>query len=59
MVGSGFDRGKTNKYCVNNFFFFKAVAGVAQWTEHGPANQSVAGLILSQGTCLDCRLGAQ
>ena len=29
-----------------------ALAGVAQWIEHGPANQSVAGSIPSQGTCL-------
>ena len=29
------------------------MAGVAQWIEHWPANQSVAGLIPSQGTCVD------
>ena len=27
-----------------------ALAGVAQWIEHQPANQRVAGLIPSQGT---------
>ena len=32
-----------------------ALAGVAQWIERGPLNQRVAGLIPSQGTCLDCR----
>ena len=29
-----------------------ALAGTAQWIEHGPVNQRVAGLIPSQGTCL-------
>ena len=29
-----------------------ALAGVAQWIEHGPVNQRVTGLIPSQGTCL-------
>ena len=33
------------------------LAGVAQWTEHGPANQRVASSILSQGTCLGCGPG--
>ena len=32
-----------------------ALAGVAQWIEREPANQRVAGLIPSQGTCLGCR----
>ena len=32
------------------------LAGVAQWTEHWPANKRVAGLIPSQGTCLGCRI---
>ena len=36
-----------------------ALAGVAQWIEHRPANQMVAGSILSQGTCLGCRPGPQ
>ena len=31
-----------------------ALAGVAQWIERRPANQSVAGLIPSQGTWLGC-----
>ena len=30
----------------------RALAGVAQWIEHGPAKQRVAGSIPSQGTCL-------
>ena len=38
---------------------YKALAGVAQWIEFGPANQSIAGLIPSQGTCLGCRPGPQ
>ena len=35
------------------------LAGVAQWTEHWPVNQRVAGLIPSQGTCLGCGPGPQ
>ena len=31
-----------------------ALAGVAQWIEHQPVNQRVAGLNPSQGTCLGC-----
>ena len=31
-----------------------ALAGVAQWIECRPANQRIAGLIPSQGTCLGC-----
>ena len=31
-----------------------ALAGVAQWIEHWPANQRVAGLIPRQGMCLCC-----
>ena len=30
------------------------LAGVAQWIEHWPAIQKVAGLIPSKGTCLGC-----
>ena len=37
--------------------FTVALAGLAQWTEHGPVNQTVAGLIPSQGTCLSCGPG--
>ena len=36
-----------------------ALTGVAQWIEHGPVNQRVAGLIPSQGTCLGCGPGPQ
>ena len=36
-----------------------ALAGVAQWIEHRPLNQRVAGLISSQGTCLGCGPGPQ
>ena len=36
-----------------------ALAGVAKWTEHGPMNQRVSGLIPSQGTCLGCGSGPQ
>ena len=34
-----------------------ALAAVAQWIEHWPANQRVTGSIPSQGTCLGCRPG--
>ena len=34
-----------------------ALAGVAQWTEHWPANQKVTGSIPGQGTFLYCRPG--
>ena len=37
----------------------QALAGIALWIEHGPANQRVAGSIPSQGTCLGCRPGPQ
>ena len=36
-----------------------ALAGVAQWIEHQPANQIVACSIPSQGTCLGCGPGPQ
>ena len=36
-----------------------AVAGVCQWNECWPANQRVAGLIPSQGTCVGCGPGPQ
>ena len=36
-----------------------ALAGVAQWIDCWHANQRVAGLIPSQGTCLGFRLGPQ
>ena len=31
-----------------------ALAGVAQWIEHGPVKQRVSGSIPSQGTCPGC-----
>ena len=36
-----------------------ALAHVAQWIEHQPANQKVAGSIPGQGTCLGCEPGPQ
>ena len=35
------------------------LASVAQWTEHQPAKQRVAGSIPSQGTSLGCGPGPQ
>ena len=49
-------------FCVlakNNQKLNKALAGVAQWTEHQPVNRRVAGVIPSQGTGLGCRPGPQ
>ena len=43
-------------------FFFSvvfALAGVAQWIEHWPANQRVTHSIPSQSTCLGCGPGPQ
>ena len=40
-------------------YSYMALAGVAQWIEHWPANQRVAGSIPSQGTCLACGPGPQ
>ena len=37
----------------------KALAGVAQWTEHWPANQKVAGSIPNHHICLGCGQGPQ
>ena len=42
--------------CVFRIFDF--LAGVAQWIEHWPMNQSVTGSFPSQGTCLGCRPGS-
>ena len=45
-----------------NFYLNKhwiALAGVAQWIEHWPANHEVASLIPSQGTSLGCSLGSR
>ena len=39
--------------------YFLALAGVAQWIEHRPENQRVAGSIPSQGTGLGYRPGPQ
>ena len=36
-----------------------ALAGVAQWIKRRPVNQSITGLIPSQGTCLGCGPGPQ
>ena len=36
---------------------YLALAGVAQWTEHRPANQRVMDWIPTQGTCLGWRPG--
>ena len=37
----------------------RTLAGVTQWIEHRPANQRVACMIPSQGTCLGCGPGPQ
>ena len=43
----------------NWVIFIQALACVAQWVEHQPANRMVAGSSPSQGTCLGCGLGPQ
>ena len=45
--------------CKTIWILKKALAGVAQWIEHWPANQKVASSIPSQGTCLRSGPGAQ
>ena len=45
------------KPVIHNKFY--ALSGVAQWIEHQPVNQRVAGLIPSQGMCLGCRSGSK
>ena len=55
---------KTNKgnKQIQRFALLKLIcaqAGVAQWFERWPANQGVASLIPSQGTCLCCQPGPQ
>ena len=40
--------------CMKNI---RVLAGVAQWIEHGPANQKVTGSTASQGTGLGCGPG--
>ena len=50
-------------FCIKGIIIFDnfkiALAGVAQRIECKPANQRVAGLIPSQGTCLGCGPGPQ
>ena len=46
-------------FCFFKAFIYFHLAGVAQWTESWPANQRVASLVPSQGTCLGCRPGPQ
>ena len=41
----------------NSMFERLALAGVAQWIEHQPMKQRVAGSIPSTGTCLYCSPG--
>ena len=38
-------------------FYYPALAGMAEWIEHQPANQKVTGSIPGQSTCLYCRPG--
>ena len=49
----------TIPYTDNVKLYTCALAGVAQWIECWPANQSVSGSIPSQGTLLGCRPGPQ
>ena len=59
--GQGGDRGQSAQALptwVKNLDF-EAQAGVAQWIECRPANQSVTGSIPCQDTCLGCGPGPQ
>ena len=44
--------GKQGPYYINHKKF--SYAGMAQWIEHRPANQRVAGSIPNWGMCLGC-----
>ena len=59
ILVSYFFSNPTSNPSTNSFFFFfkiyPALAGVAQWIGCRPVNQTVAGSIPSQGTCLGCR----
>ena len=46
-------------YSQTNYKMASALAGVAVWIEHSPANQRVTGSIPSQGTCLGLGPGPQ
>ena len=46
---------RRGKYTIKKMLL--APAGVAQWIEHWPVSQRVAGSIPSWGTRLGCRLG--
>ena len=49
LMGTGFHLGVIKMFCT--------LAGMAQWIEHLPVNQRVAGSIPSHGTCLGCGPG--
>ena len=40
-------------------YYKRALAGVAQWVEHGPVDQRVTGSIPRQSTCPGCGSGPQ
>ena len=46
---------RSGKYTIKKMLL--APAGVAQWIEHWPVSQRVAGSIPSWGTCLGCEPG--
>ena len=56
---TGWDKSTFTVVHMENNRIIITLAGVAQWIERWPANQSVAGSIPSQGTCLGCRSGPQ
>ena len=55
-----FSNKKVNHYYPDGYEILKmALAGMAQWIEHQPPNQKVAGSIPRQGTCLRFGPGPQ
>ena len=59
-MGRGGNRANSKKLKENvNDKKKDALAGVAQWTEHRPVNQTLTGSISCQGTGLGCRPGPQ
>ena len=55
VSGSGVLLLNSSEPCIK--IIIAALAGVAYWIEHWPADWKVTGSIPSQGTCLGCRPG--
>ena len=51
--------GEEIRFTTEHLLGILALAAVTQWIQCQPVNQTVAGSIPSQGTCLGCRPGPQ